>query len=131
MKTNVHFVMLLLLSTLADSQAATFWEKLGFTKPGNGSPSALSTALSQDEIAGGLKQALSKGVERAVSALGKPDGFLKDASVKIPLPDQLKMVERTLRTVGQDKLADDFVKTMNQAAEQAVPEAGAVLGDSI
>jgi len=43
----------------------------------------------------------------------------------------LKVVERGLRAVGQDKLADDFINTMNHAAEQAVPEASAVLGDSI
>ena len=47
------------------------------------------------------------------------------------MPESLQRVERTLRTLGQDKLADDFVTTMNRAAEQAVPEAAAVLGDSV
>jgi hypothetical protein len=63
--------------------------------------------------------------------LGRQDGFLKDAGVKIPMPESLQKVERTLRTLGQDKLADEFITTMNRAAEQAVPEAAAVLGDSV
>jgi Protein of unknown function (DUF4197) len=131
MKTNVLLHTTLALLIVSSTQAASFWDKLGLTKPSTNAPSTLTTTLSQDEITGGLKQALSQGVERAVSMLGKEDGFLKDASVKIPMPEKLTMVERGLRAVGQDKLADDFVNTMNHAAEQAVPEAGAVLGDSI
>jgi len=47
------------------------------------------------------------------------------------MPDSLKKVEKTLRSLRQDKLADEFVTTMNRAAEQAVPEAASVLGDSV
>jgi Protein of unknown function (DUF4197) len=88
-------------------------------------------ALSQEQVGAGLKEALAAGVHQAVSALGKEDGFLKDLKVKIPMPDSLTKVEKTLRTLRQDKLADEFVTTMNRAAEQAVPEAAAVLGDSV
>lgn len=94
------------------------------------SPASL-TGLSQDQMVGGLKEALGKGVQQAIATLGKPDGFLKDAGVKIPMPESLQKVEKTLRTLRQDKLADEFVTTMNRAAEQAVPEAAAVLGDSV
>jgi hypothetical protein len=93
-------------------------------------PTSLS-ALSQDQMVGGLKEALGKGVQQAVASLGKTDGFLKDANVKIPMPESLQKVEKTLRTLRQDKLADEFVTTMNRAAEQAVPEAAAVLGNSV
>ncbi|MCU0786268.1 MAG: DUF4197 domain-containing protein [Verrucomicrobia bacterium] len=89
------------------------------------------SGLSQDQMAGGLKEALGKGVQQAVASLGKTDGFLKDANVKIPMPENLQKVEKALRTLRQDKLADEFVTTMNRAAEQAVPEAAAVLGDSV
>ena len=82
-------------------------------------------------MVGGLKEALGKGVQQAVGSLGKEGGFLNDLSVKIPMPDSLKKVEKTLRTLRQDKLADEFVTTMNRAAEKATPEAAAVLGDSI
>jgi len=66
-----------------------------------------------------------------VGLLGQTNGFLNDVSVKIPMPDTLKKVERTLRSLRQEKLADDFVTTLNRAAEQAVPEAAGVLGDAV
>jgi len=95
-----------------------------------GAAASLS-GLSQDQMVGGLKEALGKGVQQAVANLGKTDGFLKDANVKIPMPASLQKLENTLRLVRQDKLADEFVTSMNRAAEQAVPEAAAVLGDSV
>ena len=89
------------------------------------------TGLSEAQIASGLKAALSNGVTSAVSRLGAADGFLKDAAVRIAMPDSLKKVEKTLRSLKQEALADEFVITMNRAAEKAVPEAAAVLGDSL
>jgi hypothetical protein len=105
---------------------------LGKSKTTN-SPAAagIGGVLTQDQMVGGLKEALGKGVQQAVASLGKTDGFLKDANVKIPMPESLQKVEKALRTLRQDKLADEFVTTMNRAAEQAVPEAAAVLGDSV
>jgi hypothetical protein len=87
--------------------------------------------LSQEQMASGLKEALSKGVQQAISTLGQSNGFLSDLKVKIPMPESLQTVEKTLRKMRQEKLADDFVITMNRAAEQAVPEAAAVLTDSV
>ena len=87
--------------------------------------------LSEEQIASGLKEALAYGVRQAVANLGKSDGFLKDLKVKIQMPENLLMVEKTLRRLHQDKFADEFVTTMNRAAEKAVPEAAAVLGDSV
>lgn len=89
------------------------------------------TALSQDQVVNGLKEALGKGVERAVASLGRTNGFLTNMNVKIPMPAKLQSVEKGLRVAGQGKLVDDFVTSMNRAAEQAVPTAAAVFGDSI
>lgn len=99
--------------------------------PNSALPANLGAALSRDQMVDGLKEALVKGVEKAVTSLGKQDGFLKDAGVKIPMPESLQKVEKSLRALKQDKIADEFVTTMNRAAEQAVPEAAAVIGDSI
>lgn len=77
--------------------------------------------LSNTDIATGLKQALDKGVDHAVSTLGKQDGFLKNAAVAIPMPDNLKKVDKALRKIGQDRYADQFVTTLNRAAEAATP----------
>ena len=87
--------------------------------------------LTQEEIAGGLKEALGKGVERAVRSLGSVDGYLKNVRARIPLPKQLDTVKQGLKLVGQEKLADDFEVSMNRAAESAVREAAPVFGQAI
>ncbi|MCK5394815.1 MAG: DUF4197 domain-containing protein [Gammaproteobacteria bacterium] len=91
----------------------------------------LSNVLSNDDITNGLKQALDKGVTYAVDNLGKAGGFSNNTAVRIPMPDKLKKVEAMLRTAGQDRYADEFVDTMNQAAEAAVPLTLEVLKDSV
>lgn len=94
-------------------------------------PAPTTATLSQDEIVRGLKEALSKGAEGAVAKLGKEGGFLNNAAVKIPLPDGLARVEKVLRQLGQGRYADQFVATMNHAAEKAVPEAAGILAEAI
>lgn len=114
------------------TNGADFLESLGVGKSKSTNlPAASLAGLSQAQMVGALKEALGKGVEQAVAKLGTTDGFLKDTKVKIPMPESLQKVEKTLRTLRQEKLADEFVTTMNRAAEQAVPEAAAVLGDSV
>jgi hypothetical protein len=87
--------------------------------------------LSQDQMVQGLKDALAKGLQQAIAGLGHDGGFLTNLNVKISMPEKLQKVENALRTMKQDKLADDFVATMNHAAEQAVPEAGSVFADAL
>ena len=118
------------------STRAGFLDSLGFGKKATNEtatlPAGLTTAsLSQDQVIQGLKEALGKGVQQAVSRLGHDGGFLTNLNVKIPMPDKLRTVEKSLRVLKQDKLADEFVATMNHAAEQAVPEAAGVFGDAI
>ncbi len=94
-------------------------------------PSASLASLPQDQLVTGLKDALGKGLQQAVANLGHDGGFLTNLNVKIPMPEKLQKAETALRAMKQDKLADDFVVTMNRAAEQAVPEAGAVFVDAL
>ncbi len=85
----------------------------------------------QAETAQALKQALAKGTQAAIAQLGKEGGYLNNLNVKIPMPGNLAKVEKTLRKLGQDKVADEFVATLNHAAEKAAPEAAAVFADAI
>jgi hypothetical protein len=87
--------------------------------------------LTSKEAIAGLKTALEKGSQAAVAALGRTDGFLGNAKVKIPLPESLERAERLLRRVGMGRYADELIVGMNRAAEAAVPEARALLVDSI
>jgi len=129
MHTNFRLLLTLSFALAVSPARGADWLDFFKRTPSTNQP-ALG-GLSETQIAGGLKEALGKGVEQAVGTLGKPDGFLKDLNVKIPMPENLQKVERTLRALRQDKLADEFITTMNRAAEQAVPEAAAVLGDSV
>ncbi|HZP87826.1 MAG TPA: DUF4197 domain-containing protein [Burkholderiales bacterium] len=93
---------------------------------------ALSLAdISNQDAASALKSALEQGSAKAVEQLGRPDGFLKNMKVKIPLPPKLKRVESMMRTVGMGRQADELVTAMNRAAEAAVPEAKTLLVDAV
>jgi hypothetical protein len=90
-----------------------------------------TSSLTDSEIVNGLKEALSKGTRSAINNLGRHDGFFKNPRVKIPMPESLEKVEKTLRKFKQDKTADEFIMSMNRAAEQAVPEAASIFSDAI
>jgi hypothetical protein len=87
--------------------------------------------ISTGDASSGVKEALTKGADYAVSSLGKNNGFLGNSKVKIPLPDSLHKAEKALRTFGMGKQADELIETMNHAAETAVAEAKPILLDSI
>ncbi|MFT3746285.1 MAG: DUF4197 domain-containing protein [Pyrinomonadaceae bacterium] len=93
--------------------------------------SGFSQTVSDNDIAAGLKEALGKGVSTAIKTLGKDNGFLLNPRVKIPLPKSLQKLEKGLRIAGQGKAVDDFVGSMNHAAEKAVPVAIDVFVDAI
>lgn len=79
--------------------------------------------LSDSKIIAGLKEALDVGTGNAISLTGKIDGFFKNAAIKILMPSKLRTVEKGLRAVGQGAMVDEFVLSMNRAAEKAAPEA--------
>ncbi len=68
-----------------------------------------------------LKEALSDGIENAIGILTRPDGNCRNELVKILLPPQFKAVERAMRVSGLSKPLDEFVLSMNRAAETAAP----------
>lgn len=87
--------------------------------------------LGEAEIVAGLREALQVGTQRAVQLLGKEGGYLDDRQVRIPVPEPLRGVERTLRDLGQGKVVDKFISTLNRAAERAAPEAVDIFVDVI
>ncbi len=89
------------------------------------------SSLTNQEASSGLKDALSQGATKAVSMLGRTDGFLGNPKVKIPLPDNIRRIESGLRLIGMKKQADELVVAMNRAAEAAVLEAKALLVDAV
>lgn len=89
------------------------------------------TTLGNAEIANGLKAALEKGISEQVSKLTRTDGFFKNELVKILLPEELKKVDKTLRDIGLGNLADEGLKVLNRAAEDAVSEATPIFVDAV
>ncbi|MBT8375992.1 MAG: DUF4197 domain-containing protein [Winogradskyella sp.] len=79
--------------------------------------------LSNADIASGLRQALDFGIDKQVSKLTAEDGFYKNELVKILLPEELQKVDKTLRDIGLGSVADEGLKLLNRAAEDAVKEA--------
>lgn len=94
-------------------------------------PIRQNNAVSNPQINDGLREALFQGVRNAVSDLGQRDGFLNNSRVRIPLPASLQRIEKVLRATGQGRRVDEFVASMNHAAEEAVPVAADIFLDSI
>jgi len=83
------------------------------------------------DISGGLKEALNNGISKQVTKLTATDGFFKNEMVKILLPEELQKVDNTLRKIGMGKLADEGLKVLNRAAEDAVKESTPIFVDAI
>ncbi|CAN1554419.1 Protein of unknown function DUF4197 [Flavobacteriaceae bacterium] len=83
------------------------------------------------DISAGLKEALNNGITKQVSKLTAEDGFYKNDFVKILLPSELQKVDRTLRSLGMSSLADEGLKVLNRAAEDAVKEATPIFVDAV
>ena len=83
------------------------------------------------DIAGGLKEALNNGISKQVSKLTSLDGFYKNEAVKILMPEELQKVDRALRKIALSSLADDGIKMLNRAAEDAVKESTPIFVDAV
>lgn len=89
--------------------------------------SQIGAGLSEDSIISGLKEALQVGVGKAVDYSSKADGYLGNPQIKIPMPEKIQNVADMLKNIGLQKPVDDFVLSMNRAAEAASPQAKDIL----
>jgi hypothetical protein len=87
--------------------------------------------LSNAEASQGLKTALERGAIVAVGLLGKPDGFLNNPQVRIPLPGFLADAAKLLKALGQGRRIEELEGAMNRAAESAVPLAKDLLINAV
>jgi hypothetical protein len=87
--------------------------------------------ISNTEASQGLKTALERGALAAVGLLGKPDGFLANPKVRIPLPGFLADAAKFLRAMGRGKQVEELEVAMNRAAEAAVPLAKDLLANAV
>lgn len=92
---------------------------------------ASNAGTDDSTIAAGLKEALSTGTENAVNTVSQADGYFGNHMIKILMPEKIRMVADVLSKLGYQKEVDDFVLSMNRAAEKAAPKAAAFFGDAI
>jgi|SRR5690606_27851406 len=104
---------------------------LGTASSGSSTAQKSTADISEKEAMTGVKEALNNGLQNSIQTLSKKDGFLGDAAVKILMPEEAKQVESALRAVGLGSLCDQFIKSMNGAAETAVKEASTVFINSL
>ncbi len=86
---------------------------------------------SEATIVSALKEALSIGTRNAVTSVSKPDGYFANKNIKIPMPEKLQTMAGILENLGFRQQVDDFVLSMNRAAERAAPKAASCLVDAI
>ena len=117
--------LLLLLPQVASAQFDDFLKGIDkLALPG-------AKTLGDDKIISGLKEALTVGTENTVNLTGNPDGFLKNEAIKIVLPEKLQSMDKALRFAGFGPQVDEFVVSMNRAAEQAAPLAKPIFQDAV
>ncbi|MGJ5641993.1 DUF4197 domain-containing protein [Formosa sp. S-31] len=121
-KTIISLSLLISLSSCADLQHVVNQIPTNTT---NG------ISLTNADIAAGLREALNLGIEKQVSNLTQTDGFYKNELVKIVLPEELQQVDKALRKIGLGNLADEGIKALNRAAEDAVKEATPIFVDAV
>lgn len=90
-----------------------------------------SSSLSQEDAAKGIKEALTKGIEKGVEQVAVTDGYFKNSKIKIPLPENATIVEKKLRAVGLGSQVDDAILSLNRAAENAANEAKPIFVNAI
>lgn len=100
---------------------------------GGGQPTGQPAGMGLDEgtIVSGLKDALSIGTKNAVALVSKPNGYFSNEAIKILLPDKIEKAAELLGKVGYQKQVDEFILSMNHAAEKAAPKAASSFGDAI
>jgi len=130
LKIIILSLIILFLSAPAYAQFDFLKKKLGviIKKP---EETLMQTSLSDTEIGEGLKEALKVGINNTVSSVGKAGGYFSNENIKIPLPQKLALMDSALRKVGMGALVDNFVLSMNQAAEAAAPSARDIFLDAL
>jgi len=114
--------VVLLTTAPASAQLDQLFKGLGIGQP---------SGLSEAKIGSGLKEALKVGTENTVKLTGRTDGYFMNQAIKILMPEKLQTLEKGLRLVGYGPEVDEFVLSMNRAAERAAPQAKKIFWDAI
>ena len=115
----------------APASGQSILKDAGSALKGLGGGSGGSAGLSSGEVAGGLKDALSVGVDTVTGNLGAANGFFNDPVARIPLPGYMQTAQKVMRFAGQGELLDDVELRINRAAEASMEAAKEEFGTAI
>ncbi len=121
MKKSLCFICILLLCVATVGHADMLGDIMKGMKLPAGAPGA--GALDNDTIISGLKEALTVGTGKAVTSTSKVDGYFANQAIKILMPEKIQKVADFAGKFGYQKQVDEFVLSMNRAAEKAAPAA--------
>jgi hypothetical protein len=121
MRTHLLFLLIGLVFLASPASAQVDQLLKGITGSG----------VTDSKASAGLKEALEVATEKAVSLTGRPNGYFGDAAIKILMPAKLQTMQEGLRAVGYGPQIDEFVLSMNRAAEQAAPAAKQIFTHAI
>jgi uncharacterized protein DUF4197 len=111
----------LLPASISSPVQAGFFDDL--TSVLGGAGSSPGSSLDASTIARGLKEALATGTTRAVKTVSQHDGYFGNEMIKILLPERIRSTADLLGRFGFQQEVNDFVLSMNRAAEKAAPRA--------
>ena len=121
MRTHLLFLLIGLVFLASPASAQVDQLLKGITGSG----------VTDSKASAGLKETLEVATEKAVSLTGRPNGYFGDAAIKILMPAKLQTMQEGLRAVGYGPQIDEFVLSMNRAAEQAAPAAKQIFTHAI
>lgn len=122
---SILFLFAILLFAVTGSHAGFFDDIIKGVSGGSEAETDEGTIIS------GLKEALSIGTENAINNVSQVDGYFGNEIIKILMPEKIQNVANVLSKVGFQKQVDDFILSMNRAAEQAAPKATGFFVDAI
>jgi hypothetical protein len=98
----------------------------------------LSDLLENDDVAAGLREALTIGTDTTVSQAGVTNGFYENLTIKILFPDDAQSSQiltfvnsNPILGAALGNLTENFVQRMNRAAESATPLAKDIFKETI
>jgi len=88
-------------------------------------------ALTNGEVISGLKEALNVGIKNSIDVTSVMDGFLGNAEIRLPFPEDAIKVKQKALDWGLDAKVEKFETTLNRAAEEACKAALPIFKDAI
>ncbi|PCJ27397.1 MAG: hypothetical protein COA97_03770 [Flavobacteriales bacterium] len=87
--------------------------------------------LTNSEVIKGLREALTIGTNNSTALTSRLDGFYKNPEIFIPFPPEAIKVKEKVEALGMKKQVNEFVMTLNRAAETASKEAAPIFINAI